>query len=867
VASGAKRETLAHRGGLFAQAGNPYVRFAQCTGVRIHRDSAPLFAHGATCKNRRERWPAAIRSECKGKTQFVLKPSAAVAETQAGNPAHRKMQGRTSGGMTTRETARDDDAIARDDGAALTTLARRPDLPPRVRALLDELLTQTRTYFATALPKTLDELEDALFTLAERSGSNTLQQKRFEALRAIKHGRAEVTPRFLRHVEATLARVRSPQRPKPAQRTTTSPDQTPLELVDTSVLDENLALREIASKSEIRHSQALYALSRRLGVLAAAPAWPNATLPLGPAQFSAAFRDALEKLELDADSRVLAYREFDRVAMLPMGSLYDGLNACLIAQRILPNLRRHAHVTHRNEGATPVAPAATPVATQAHEAQPASAAGLPAAPPAHPPSVPREDATDAALFGTLRSLLGERRRREEGYPASRSPSFHADRDELQTVLGALQHKPADDSGQTLHDSEYLKNTLMVKLRRASPQGRPLDLSEEDADTVDLVGMLFDYISSHISADGSARSLLTRLHVPVLRVALNDKTFFTRHDHPARALLNTLAETGTHWTDETEADPDLAQRMQLVVDRVSADFDGDIGVFDTLLGDLNQHMQLLARRAEMVERRQIEAAEGRDKLEVARQTAHAAVARIVEGSTPSPVVRVLLEQAWTDALALSVLRRGTDSNEYRRRVVVAEKIAQLGATPSAQPVDKSLRDDLDSGLRQIGLHDDELASILDGVFPAPHTAPLVAQEAQQRVGSALSRTIRLGGTEKSDPVAKPTTAPAAMTAAESAALEQLHKIPFGTWFEFVTNQQGQSVRRKLAWYSTLTGRCLFVNQRGARTGDKTLDLLARDMARGQVRPILDKQGSLIDRAWNAIVDALRPQSAAATKKAP
>jgi len=181
--------------------------------------------------------------------------------------------------------------------------------------------------------------------------------------------------------------------------------------------------------------------------------------------------------------------------------------------------------------------------------------------------------------------------------------------------------------------------------------------------------------------------------------------------------------------------------------------------------------------------------------------------------------------------------------------------------------KSAADDLDSGLRQIGLHDDELASILDGVFPAPHTAPLVAQEAQQRVGSALSRTIRLGGTEKSDPVAKPTTAPAAMTAAENAALEQLHKIPFGTWFEFVTNQQGQSVRRKLAWYSTLTGRCLFVNQRGARTGDKTLDLLARDMARGQVRPILDKQGSLIDRAWNAIVDALRPQSAAATKKAP
>lgn len=787
----------------------------------------------------------------------------------------------TAGGMATRESARDEGTAHGNDDAP-TTLARRSDLPPRVHAMLGELLAQTRTYFTAALAKTFDEIEDALFTLAERSSSNTLQQKRFEALREIKRARADVAPRFLRHVEAGLARVRTLQRAKAAQRSAADPTQTPLELVDTTVLDENLALREITSKSEIRHSQALYALSRRLGVLAASPAWPNDTSPLGPSRFATAFRHALGKLEIDPDSRMLAYREFDRVAMLPIASLFDGLNAYLISQRVLPNLRRPAHTTYRREEAAqatpPAIPAtpATPVAADAEAATPAgardaghprraSAAGATAMPPpAHPHPARHEDATDAALFGTLRSLLGERRRREEGYRPSRGQAFHASGDDLQSVLGALQHKPPGDPAKSVQDSEHLKNTLMVKLRRASPQGHPLDLSEEDADTVDLVGMLFDYISSHVSAESSARSLLTRLHVPVLRVALNDKTFFTRHDHPARALLNTLAETGTNWVDETEADPDLAQKMQLVVDRVSADFDGDIGVFDTLLSDLNQHMQMLARRAEMVERRQIEAAEGRDKLDVARQTAHATIARIVERSTPTPVVRVLLEQAWTDALALSVLRRGADSNEYRRRVVVAEKLARLDATPLAQPVDKILRDDLDTGLRQVGLHDDEVASIVGGIFPPPGAPPASSQEAKRRVDSALTRTIRLGGGEKSDAGAKLAATLPPMTAAESEALEQLRKIPFGTWFEFVTNQQGQSVRRKLAWYSTLTGRCLFVNQRGARTGDKTLDLLARDMARGQAHPILEIQGSLIDRAWNAIVDALRPPVVPAKK---
>ena len=88
------------------------------------------------------------------------------------------------------------------------------------------------------------------------------------------------------------------------------------------------------------------------------------------------------------------------------------------------------------------------------------------------------------------------------------------------------------------------------------------------------------------------------------------------------------------------------------------------------------------------------------------------------------------------------------------------------------------------------------------------------------------------------------------------LEQLRKMPFGTWFEFVTNQQGDAVRRKLAWYSTLTGRCLFVNQRGARTDDRQLEHLARDMVRGQVRLASREHVSLIDRAWKAITEALR-----------
>ena len=65
-----------------------------------------------------------------------------------------------------------------------------------------------------------------------------------------------------------------------------------------------------------------------------------------------------------------------------------------------------------------------------------------------------------------------------------------------------------------------------------------------------------------------------------------------------------------------------------------------------------------------------------------------------------------------------------------------------------------------------------------------------------------------------------------------------------------------MRRRLSWFSPVTGHALFVNHRGQRVGDYTLDGLARQMAKGQVKLVESERGTLIDRAWGAVVTALR-----------
>jgi hypothetical protein len=55
---------------------------------------------------------------------------------------------------------------------------------------------------------------------------------------------------------------------------------------------------------------------------------------------------------------------------------------------------------------------------------------------------------------------------------------------------------------------------------------------------------------------------------------------------------------------------------------------------------------------------------------------------------------------------------------------------------------------------------------------------------------------------------------------------------------------------------VTDKALFVNQRGQRVGEQSLDSVGRMLARGQARIVVAERGRLIDRAWQATLNALR-----------
>lgn len=784
------------------------------------------------------------------------------------------------------------------DDVRLISLSARPALPTRVRSVLEGVLALTGGLVERWISLSLNEHEQQLFKLAEKARSSNEQHAVFESLREVKRGRADVAPRFMLFLESALAGLDA----KPA--TPASPRRfQELALVETRDLEESIALQEMTAKAEIRHSQALYALGHRFGVLAGAPALDAESLPLGPQRLGAALRYATACLSLTIEHRLLLYRQFDRLGMAEAGVLFGAVNDYLAEKRIL----RHLQTAPRYGAPAPTStPATAAAADDAGRASPpndadttatATAAAADAAAvqtPAMAASAATgggagDDPRDAELFDTLRELLAGRR---NGAPATTGSSavlsdYVATGEDLQAVLGSLQSRPATPlvlGGRVVQRSvAHLRQDLLNQLRQFTPDGRPPRLSEVDADTLDLVGMLFDFIARDMRPTSATQALMTKLQVPVLRVALRDKNFFTRRNHPARQLLNAVAETGQYWIDDSDGDADrmLVEKMQLVVDRVGSEFDGREELFDELLTDLSRHMGTLARKAEVAERRHIDAAKGRERLEVAREGAVQAVSgRLHERKVPR-LVRALLEQAWTDVLALTILRQGEDSDAYRRRLAVVDRLVAGTATDDAE-----LRGEIEQGLGQVGFHGDDVQSMLLQLLDGGEANKDDSTASRTELALKLKNKARLG--EESSPAepvrapatlaaaappgsAAPTatapasvaatpasapTGPPALNAEERQTLERLKTLPYGTWFEFVVNQQGDTVRRKLSWFSTLTGRCLFVNQRGARTDERSLQQLARDIARGQAHIVVERHDSLIDRAWSAIVGTLR-----------
>jgi len=430
-------------------------------------------------------------------------------------------------------------------------------------------------------------------------------------------------------------------------------------------------------------------------------------------------------------------------------------------------------------------------------------------------------------------------------------------EDLQAALRTMQARPVhpvlEHGRPVARRVAHLKQDLLMQLGQFRGDGKAPRLGDGEEDTFERVSILFDLLAAEPRLQTHLDTLVVPLQLPILRVALSDTNFLLQRRHPARRFLGVLVEYACGWFEENESEAAIAGQLAQLVARAVQQFHDDPALFDVLLAEFVGGSAGGERKALLAERRHVEAAAGREKLDLARREAGTAIATRLAGGAPTPLVRALLLEAWVPVLALTLLREGRESPACVSSLAVADRlIGAFGRATTAARIDATeeefLRRTLSGGLARVGYFAGDIQLILERVFsddpgshdddgPASLVLPLKSPFAVS--GGDGDDTAGAGD---ADPPAGPSTA-----ARISTLTAMVRALPVGSWLEVVDDERGRIARRKLAWASEATGRALLVNLRGAKVADTTIRQLARAMAAGHARVLPAEFDTRVDRA--------------------
>lgn len=692
-----------------------------------------------------------------------------------------------------------------------------------------------------------DAVDDSLFELANNARSNNEQNRYFEAMREIRIKRKGVERHFQNAVAQFFANPPHAGQLQPQDPATQASVDT-LSLVGDDDLEEQVALNAMITKAKAHFQGPLLQLQARFTEV-----YPDATddspvNPMAPEHLCSAFTEAIQALEIQIRERLILLKQFDRYVVSNLGMLLDEANRILIQAGVIPNFRYHGKA-----GQTSKAPEKAATESPSGASTPADSAY-------------EQRPEDTAIFDQIRQMLALQRTNSGTPPRSADPSLRViGGRELADMLSALPSQdslanPDDLSTGTPIDVDLRQVVQQLLARAESQDGRKPALNEVDEDLINLVSMLFEFILDDYNLSAPVQVLISRLQIPILKVVIKDKSFFSKANHPARKLLNSLARAGIGWSSSDEKTRDkLYSQIHNVVQRILNEFDGDVALFDSLNLEFEQFLERENRKASLVEQRTRESERGRIKSQKAQEAVDRLLKEKVSRYYLPDSVRDILMNGWSRVMFLAYLRDDTEHRWHETARIVDDLIWCLHPHEEDEERDQWVRvvpgllKSLRAGLEEVSYN----ASRLD------HMMGQLKHELAEafRTNAAIeARQNSPTDVDDEEPTAHQTAVERQQELEDAAVAEYVAKldaVEIGSWMEFrLVN--GASFRCKLSAVIDEADCFVFVNRMGLKVIEKTRIELAHEMRRGRLTML--EQGALIDRALNAVVGNLRTKTA-------
>lgn len=733
------------------------------------------------------------------------------------------------------------------------------------------LVQSAKTIAVKHLKKQLQELfsgvDDAMFAYGNKSENNEQQAQYFDAMRQIRKEQKAAAQHFLvtfngffdQAVSGQLQDIGGDDKGDEQEDFSYAS----LSLIDEDTLEESLAFTNMIEKSRGLYRDQLVAIAQRFHEILQGVEFNSDNNPVSPNFICRAFEQAAEKLSVGLDVKLVVFKLFEKAVVCQLEPMYSAINEMFVNAGILPTIKLKGPVKSASQQAKPE----TQQPSEPQAPAPNSASPVPAINP------------DQVSFDALQQLLSAQRGDAPGGAGGEAVGpggpggggVYVAEDVLSGLTQLQGNFMGAASGQLQQASvEEIKNSLLAALSKNQGGDETKGIDNNDADVIDIVSMMFEFILEDKTLSDRIRAEIARLQIPVIKVAIIDKQFFNQKEHPARLLLNELAYAGTSRQSQEEGGEDIIYRkVEYVVNHVLAEFETNVDIFAELLEDFKGFVESELQSAKQSER-QLETTKQKVSDEMAK--------RVKKNKVPKLVYNLLLNQ-WKDVLTRVGMKHNCSGPSWNAcldviddliwsvqpKLMASERQAMTKMIPK---LIKRLRE----GLKAIAVDDAAIQNYLDQLGTL-HLKCLKGADEFMRSASLkddLEAAMNMEDDTDSDedggnPFATEeigdfdyfvgtddfTMINLSPQLKRSKHYPVVRDLAMGAWMEFKDGEK--SKRGKLSWKCDFTGDFTFVDRRYRLVADISMADLINRLDQGSAALVTELP--LLDRAIDAVISTM------------
>lgn len=592
-------------------------------------------------------------------------------------------------------------------------------------------------------------------------------------------------------------------------------------------VDKKLTLIKTARAIEAEHGTRLATLNIRLASLFGKDALDTSENPFRPHVFLTALHDAWCEFQPDISAHHLVYRLLGPELFFDISTILHALNVALVKRGIVPHITASdlpATVSAKEKDQDDDADLLTQKLRAMFPSEPEAVAATPE--PAVPGGFPALFQDEAVQATAARNILF-------GY------------------LSELQRSMSESAPGASNLPRY---KLLMHVLDNAPAGA---LTETDENVIKLLAKVFDVALADRHLPDEMKVLVAMLQLPVLKVALSDKTFFFKEDHAARRSIELLARVAPGWDREKGTADSLYQLVQRSVKQIVQEADSHPTVFADVVSDLEVYLRRDEAAAMQSLATSIKNALRQEKLLEAAKAARNEVAIRIGTGEVVAFVETFLEDKWVSVLTLaytvkdekpqvvdSAIRTMDDLCwSVKPKITALERKELLAKLPGMIAMLNKWLDAIKWNDKEREKFFSDLAACHASIVRAPLE---LSPERQMQIALAVAKKAaerRRQRQERMQPEPEP-----------DEFVYLVDGLQCGTWVEFA-QLDGSTMKVKLAWISPMRSLYIFATRERKEAMSIATEVLAQTFRDKRAR--LVSQPGLVGRA---LASALGVESA-------